>query len=89
MFTRHPGSPDQSLESGPVISFQLCVTENFTTPIHISKLQAQTFAWKTRIKSLKGILKFLNFLLLVIDLFAYYCVFQINIIFFIFQENTT
>ncbi|XP_050944650.1 uncharacterized protein LOC103484730 isoform X3 [Cucumis melo] len=50
---RHPGSPDQSLESGPVISFQLCVTENFTTPIHISKLQAQTFAWKTRIKSLK------------------------------------
>ncbi|XP_031743221.1 uncharacterized protein LOC101222087 isoform X2 [Cucumis sativus] len=47
------GSPDLSLESGPIISFQLCETENFTTPIHIDKLQAQTFAWRTRIESSK------------------------------------
>ena len=60
MFTRQ-GSPDLSLESGPIISFQLCETENFTTPIHIDKLQAQTFAWRTRIESSKGILKFLIF----------------------------
>lgn len=74
MFTRHPRSPEQSLESGSVISFQLSETENFTTPIHIYELEAQTFAWRTRIKSLKGILNFLIFPLLVNDLFACYCV---------------
>ncbi|XP_022977391.1 uncharacterized protein LOC111477741 isoform X1 [Cucurbita maxima] len=50
---RQPGPPDQPLESGSVISFQLSETENFTTPIHICELQAQTFAWRTRIKSVK------------------------------------
>lgn len=74
MFIRHPGSPDQTLASGSVISIQLSETENFTTPIHISQLQPQTFTQRTRIISAKGILNFLLWLL-VIDLFAYYSVF--------------
>ncbi|XP_022132801.1 uncharacterized protein LOC111005570 isoform X3 [Momordica charantia] len=50
---RHPGSPDQTLASGSVISIQLSETENFTTPINISQLQPQTFTQRTRIISAK------------------------------------
>lgn len=51
---------NQPPEIASVVSVQLSgpISSLTTSPIHISRLEAQAFAWRTQIMSLKGVLYF-------------------------------
>ena len=74
IITRNSDITNQSPEISPVVSVQVAIPGSLTTsPLHLYPLEAQAFAWRTRIMSVQGI--FIYFLLFTtsLNIFVFNC----------------
>ena len=74
MIARNSDITNQSPEISPVVSVQVAIPGSLTTsPLHLSLLEAQALAWRTRIMSVQGIFNYFLLFTTSLNIFVFYC----------------